>query len=236
NEAKGGEQKITEKHGGKFSLLGRECKAEEEGGVETTPGSPPLDVDDTGTPGCNGWEVNIVGSGQLGKSRSFQTPFFHSNYGIPYNITIQAAAPYQFNTAEGTTRSGLGLAEFGVKYRFYEDESRDLSVAVYPQLEFAIPGTSIADSDEGKGTLTKLPVLMSTKIGETSKGDVMLTANLGYNISTQPGTENYVSAALGVGFPLMNKLAVMLEGSTEQALTKNMANVREGVLKANLAL
>ena len=37
---------------------------------------------------------------------------------------------------------------------------------------------------------------------QTGRGNVMLTANLGYNISTQSGTENYLSASLGIGFPV----------------------------------
>jgi hypothetical protein len=137
---------------------------------------------------------------------------------------------------DGVSQSGFGLGELGIKWRFYEDESRDLSIAVYPQLEFAVPGTAGADSEEGDGTMTKLPVLVSTRIAETGKGNVMLTANLGYNISTQAGTENYLSASLGIGFPLTSRLAMMVEGSTEQAFGKNMEGVREGYYKANLGL
>ena len=80
------EDKLVDKPGGKFSLFGTECKAEDERGLETTPGSPPLDVDDPSTPGCNGWEGNIVTTGDLGKAMSFETPLFDINYGIGDNI------------------------------------------------------------------------------------------------------------------------------------------------------
>jgi hypothetical protein len=225
----------VEKAGGKFSLLGTECKAEEEG-LETTPGSPPLDVDDPGTPGCNGWEINIVTSGEFGRATEWETPLFDINYGIGDNIQLKFEIPYQISRLDGMSTAGFGRSEFGIKYRFYDDESRGRSIAIYPQLEFATPGMASSDGDGGVGTLTKLPVLFSTKLGETAKGDVMLTANAAYNISTELGTEHYASAALGVGFPLLSNVAVMIEGSTEQAFTKNVENVRERFYKANLGM
>ena len=229
------EEQVTAKEGGKLSLLGMECKSEEDS-LETTPGSPPLDVDDPDTPGCNGWEINVVTSGEIGKGMALETPLMDINYGIGDNIQLKYEVPYLFNKVDGVSTSGVGRAEFGIKYRFFEDESRDMSMAIYPQLEFAMPGTAAAEGDEGKGTLTKLPVLFSTKVGETSKGDVMLTANLGYNISTEPGAQSYVSAALGIGFPVMSKVAMMLEASTEQAASKDMEGVRAGLIKANIGL
>jgi hypothetical protein len=226
----------AETQGGTFSLLGRKCKADADAALETTPGSPPLDVDDPGTPGCNGWEINIVTSGEFGKGMDWETPLFDINYGVGDNIQLKFEIPYLVSQLAGVTTSGIGLAELGLKYRFYEDDSRDLSVAVYPQVEFAMPGTDVARGDEGGGTLTKLPVLLSTKVGETGKGNIMITANVGYNLSTQQATEHYVSAAFGVGFPLARNVAVMIEASTEQAFHKNMENVREGYVKANVGL
>jgi hypothetical protein len=225
--------KLGEKHeGGKFTLFGHECKAEEDE-LETTPGSPPLDVDDPGTPGCNGWEINIVTSGEFGKGMDWEAPLFDINYGVGDNLQLKAEIPYEYSRVDGESHSAVGRGELGIKYRFYEDESRDLAIAVYPQLEFAIPGTEAAD--EG-GTLTKVPVLFATKVAETSKGNVMLTANVAYNISSVPMTENYIAGAIGIGFPVTGKLAAMIEGSTEQALGNNMEDVREGYFKANLGL
>jgi hypothetical protein len=223
------------KETGKFKLLGRECKAEHEG-LETTPGSPPLDVDDPGTPGCNAWEVNIVTSGEFGKTQSWETPLLDINYGVGDNVQLKFEVPYGFSKTDDVSESGVGLAEIGVKYRFYENEASGVEIAVYPQVEFAIPGTAIADTEEGKGMLTKLPLLVAKKLGETSKGDIMLTANAGYNRPSSAMTTHYLSASLGIGFPLTSKLALMVEGSTEQAFAKNMEDVREGYFKANLGL
>jgi hypothetical protein len=228
-EPKDEDNKLAEKSGGKFSLLGTECKAEDDA-LETTPGSPPLDVDDPNTPGCNGWEVNIVTIGELGKAMSFETPLLDINYGIGDNIQLKVEAPFQFTRSEGATRSGVGAAEVGIKHRFFEDESRGMTIAVYPQLEFGIPGTAAAD--EGSPTI-KLPVLLSTKVGETGKGDVMITANLAYNMSTSADGRDHISAAFGIGFPLTSSIAMMIEGTTQQSLGNNMAGVRDSVYKAN---
>jgi hypothetical protein len=231
SEPKGEDSKLIDKPGGKFSLLGTECKAEDDSGPETTPGAPPLDIDDPNTPGCNGWEVNIVTSGDLGKAMSFETPLFDINYGIGDNIQLKVEAPIQFIHSDGVTRSGVGAAEIGIKHRFFEDESRGMTIAVYPQVEFGIPGTAAAN--EGSPIL-KLPALLSTKVGETGKGDVMITANLAYNLSTSADGRDYLSAAFGIGFPLTSSIAMMVEGTTVQSLGNNMAGVRETVYKANV--
>jgi hypothetical protein len=106
-----------------------------------------------------------------------------------------------------------------------------MTIAVYPQVEFAIPGTAAAD--EASGSLIKLPVLLATRVGETGKGAVMITANLGYNLSTSADTRDYISAAFGIGFPLTSSIAMMVEANTEQSLGTNMAGVRESLYKAN---
>jgi hypothetical protein len=221
---------------GKFSLLGTECKADGDGALDTTPGSPPLDVDDPGTPGCNGWEINIVASGEFGNNANGDTPLLDINYGIGDNIQLKYEIPYQLSRVDGASRAGVGRAELGIKYRFYDDESRDLSVAVYPQVEFAMPGTAANEDGDADALRIKLPLLFSTKVGETSKGDIMITANVGYNTSTAAESHDYISAAFGVGLPLMKNVALMLEASTEQAISKNVENVREGYFKVNLGL
>src|ERR1041384_7466611 len=126
HETKEGEHEISEKSG-HFSLLGHECKGEEDS-LETTPGSPPLDVDDTGTPGCNAWEVNIVTSGEFGKSMSLETPLLDINYGVGDNIQLKWEVPYLLNRVDGVSKAGVGAAEFGIKYRFYDNEQRDMTM------------------------------------------------------------------------------------------------------------
>lgn len=230
-DAKGEETKV-EKAGGKFSLLSTECKAEDDSVLETTPGAPPLDIDDPNTPGCNGWEVNIVTSGELGKAMSFETPLFDINYGIGDNIQLKVEAPFTVTRIDGVSKTGVGDAEVGIKHRFFEDESRDMTIAVYPQLEFAVPGA--ARSADYAGPTFKVPVLLSTKVGETSKGDVMITANASYNLATSSDAHDYIAGAFGIGFPLTRSIALMVEATTEQSLGRTMGSAREAVYKTNV--
>ncbi|HET7500280.1 MAG TPA: hypothetical protein VFK02_04730 [Kofleriaceae bacterium] len=227
------EDRGSDDAGGKFLLFGRDCKSHEEG-LETTPDSPPLDGDDTGTPGCNRWEIDLSTTAELGNGQTWETPLLEVNYGVGDNVELTLELPYQLNRVEGQTTHGFGAAELGIKHRFYQDRSKERALAFYPQLELAIPGTALADAEDG--FTVELPVLFSTRLAETGNGDIMLGVTAGYNVTTDEMSENYLSGAIGVGFPITRKLAVMVEGSTEQALTRNAADVREGYLKANLGV
>ena len=225
---------IDERAGGKFLLFGRDCKSERET-VEVSPDSPPLEIDDAATIGCNAWEFDIAATGELGNGQAWQTPLLEIDYGIGDNIELSLELPYQLNQIEGATTRGLGAAELGIKHRFYEDESRELGLAFYPQIELAVPGTSLADEEDG-GMTYELPFVFQTRLAKTGNGNVMFGASAGYSITTEPMTANYISAGLGVGYPVTSKLAVMVEGSTRQALGKNDDGVRKGYYKANLGV
>src|SRR5437764_774040 len=53
DEAHVSETSVATNH---FRLLTFKCTPDKQDGPESTPQSPPLDVDDPGTPGCNQWE------------------------------------------------------------------------------------------------------------------------------------------------------------------------------------
>jgi len=124
DEKTGEHEKSGEPEGGKFSLLSHECKAEQDE-LETVPGSPPLDVDDPATPGCNAWEVNIVTSGEFGKHQSWETPLLDINYGIGDNLQLKFEIPYEIEQADGMTHSGLGLSEVGLNHFAWRMASLD---------------------------------------------------------------------------------------------------------------
>ncbi|MBC7398045.1 MAG: hypothetical protein H7333_11430, partial [Bdellovibrionales bacterium] len=70
-----------------FHWLDSNCANESHELVETSPQSPPLDVDDPGTPGCNHWEINVVMSGNLSLTgKKYELPLLDINYGIGDNI------------------------------------------------------------------------------------------------------------------------------------------------------
>ncbi len=222
----------------RFHLLILKCEAEVSTGLETTPQSPPLNVDDPATPGCNKWEINVSANGDITKDeKSWQLPLLDINYGIGDNLQLKYEVPFIKNQADESSKTAIGSSKVGIKAMFFEDEDLKLELAVYPQVEFFTPNSEAIDQElETPGNITTLPLLLSKKIGETSQGDVILTANLGYNISSKSDTANFVSAAVGIGLPLLKFTSIMGELSTEQAVTKNSDDLREQLVKADLGV
>lgn len=222
----------------RFHLLSMKCEAEAGDSLETSPQSPPLDVDDPGTPGCNKWEINLLTNGDFTRAENkFELPLLDINFGIGDNLQLKYEVPMEKTQSSESSHSNVGNSKVGVKYMFFEDEESKLQVAFYPQMDFVTPGPKDSNIDlESSGNIVTLPFLLSKKIGETKKGDVMLTANVGYNISSRADTKNSVFLLTGIGMPLLKKISMMGELSTEQALKKNSDDIREQLVKANFGL
>jgi hypothetical protein len=77
-----------------FHWLTKNCNVEEGDEIETTPGSPPLTIDDPATPGCNNWEINLVLDGDISKDeKNFDLPVLDLNYGIGDNLQVKFEIP-----------------------------------------------------------------------------------------------------------------------------------------------
>jgi hypothetical protein len=218
-----------------FHLVDMKCTAEDSDELETTPQSPPLDVDDPGTPGCNRWEINVLVDGDITKhEKDWQLPLLDMNFGIGNNLQLKYEVPYINSDTDGTSQTAVGSSKFGVKEKFYEDEASELEIAFYPQVEFATPNSkAVKKGLESSGSITTLPLLVSKKIGEMENGNVMLSANISYNISAQDDTKNFATAAVGIGMPFYRRIAFMGELSTEQSMRKDKEDTREQLLKVN---
>jgi len=222
----------------RFHLLSMKCESEAGDSLETSPQSPPLDVDDPGTPGCNKWEINLLTNGDFTRAENkFELPLLDINYGIGDNLQLKYEVPMEKTQAADSSHSNVGNSKVGFKYMFFEDEESKLQLAFYPQMDFATPGPKDTNKDpESSGNIVTLPFLLSAKIGETKKGDVMLTTNVGYNVSSRADTKNSVFLLTGIGMPLSKKISMMAEFSTEQAMEKNSDDIREQLVKTNLGL
>lgn len=220
-----------------FHWLDTRCEAESHETVETSPQSPPLDVDDPGTPGCNHWEINVTMSGNLSiTEKRYELPLLDINYGIGDNLQLKYEVPNLTSKGQGDTVSIVGSSKIGLKYMFYENEDQ-LQLAFYPQFEFITPKSKAAERGfESPGNIYTLPLLVSKRIGKVAAGDVMMTSNLSYNLSTKPDTANFIGVATGVGMPISNKVSVMGEISTQQAMTRNNDDVREQLVKADIGM
>lgn len=180
--------------------------------VEMTVGSPPMQTEDTETPGSNHWEINVVLSGDVGSDeREVDAPSLDINYGLGDSVQLTYEVPYAFareELQEGTVGStgsvaanGVGDSVFGVKYRFYDNKDTGLSFAIYPQIQFRTPGGNRRVSD-GR-TVLIFPVVVTREFEHAS-----ISVNVGSESSA--GEERYF-ARFGVGRRLSSDVALLAE-------------------------
>ena len=188
--------------------------------VEMTVGSPPLITDDTETPGSANWEVNLVVSSMLSHNqRRFDAPLIDVNYGIGERVQLAYEVPYAIERGikhpvsggrTTTTERGVGDSQIGFKYRFYDDEARGLSFAVYPKIHVRTPGGRRTLSEGGTSFI--LPLLLTKEFARAS-----ISANLGVERSTEDDRTDYF-ASFGIGTRVTDRTAVLAEVAGEGLL------------------
>jgi hypothetical protein len=221
-----------------FSFVTFKCKPDKPDGPDSTAQSPPLDVDDPGTPGCKQWEINIVADGDLmSGQKNWELPLLDLNYGIGDNLQLKYEVPYVSQQGSEGNVSAIGEAKVGIKYMFYENEETDTQIAIYPQLSMvSVDPTAEKKSISTPGKIFTFPLLYTKKIGQNGMGNINLTANLGVNFSTKEDTSSFASAAFGVGVPVHKRIAWMAELSTEQAWGSDAFGTRQELVKVNTGL
>jgi hypothetical protein len=100
--------------------------------------SPPLIVNDPGTPGPGNWEINILSSFEHSSlTTEWEAIVFDVNYGVGERIqlTIESPLVYVWEKELNEFRGfdGLGV---GMKYRFLDQEDHGSDISVYPQFYF----------------------------------------------------------------------------------------------------
>jgi hypothetical protein len=169
--------------------------------VEMTVGSPPMFSEDTDTPGAGNWELNIAMGAEWARgARAIEFPVLDINYGLGDRVQLTYAVPYVFLHEPGASANGVGDSELALKYRFYDNEDRGISLAVYPQLRLHTPGASDAVSE---GRSWAVPVMLVSEFEHFS-----LTANLG--LQYEAG-ERSTFASFGGGRRLTDRLSVLAE-------------------------
>src|SRR5262245_24614538 len=140
--------------------------AEEEEAPESAVSSPPMEMDDPGTPGKQGIEVNFVQTRvKAGVGRGFES-LLDANYGIGDRIQLKYERPYVFEGEVGSAaQHGLGATELGVKWRFVDHNG--LEIAAYPQYTvddgFVLKDEN-GDPEPTEGRSTYLPLLVSKQV------------------------------------------------------------------------
>lgn len=219
--------------------------------IDATPQSPPLDTDDPGVPDNGVFEINYTTHADYAKpAQRIDLLTVDANYGVlPAIAGHQVPTQIKFEFPLAAARQagegfnvGLGAAAFGLKFNIYHDEHRGISLAVYPQLEFAASGSrSVEKGLADKGQTVILPVLVAREFHEFT---LVFNASLEKPVH-DPDRQTASQFGIGFGRALTRKVAAMIELRTESSLDfKNdrlvyvnaglLHGVRNIILYANL--
>jgi hypothetical protein len=181
--------------------------------IDATPQSPPLETDDPGVPDKGEYEINLLTEADFAADeRTVDMLAVDANYGIVLKgfghelpTQLKLEFPVVARAEHGDAyQMGLGTSAFGLKFNFYNDESRGLRVSVYPQIAFAAGG-SVEKSIAEPGQTLIVPLLVSHE----SKY-VTMVANAGVNKTIHdPGRDSTTELGFGIGRAFFRKLAVM---------------------------
>ena len=173
----------------------------------SAPQSPPLVVDDPGTPGPNIWEINFSLQSETSSSEKvFRWPLLDMTYGIGKTIQLKYEVPWTFTKDKSSKGlNGFANSQIGIKYNFLNVE--DVSLAIYPQQEFSTPNVFLYENSlKASGVVTTLPLLASFQIGSLT-----LCVNTGENFvsNASASEENGFFSGVGLGGPLTQSWSLM---------------------------
>jgi hypothetical protein len=181
--------------------------------IDATPQAPPLGIDDPGVPDNGEYEINLLTAVDLGADARTVSLFeIDANYGVVLHgwghdlpTQIKLEAPVVARAEHGHPyETGVGTSAFGLKFNFYNDESRGLRMAVYPQIEFSPAGSARRGVAEAGQTL-ELPFLLSHE----SKF-VTLVGNAGIDKPFHDSERKTTAdIGFGAGRAILRKLALM---------------------------
>lgn len=165
-------------------------------------GGPPLLTDDPGTPGNHNWEINLAVLPEIHRdSRDFELPLADFNYGAGEHTQIKFEIPLLVQWSDSSTHAETGDGNFGVKWRFVDQEKRGFDLSMYPQFIFNTIGHKrLVDS----GTHLLLPL----QIAKTFR-KFELNADGGYIINQHSIDE--LSFGLAAGYQTTKSLELLAE-------------------------
>lgn len=205
-------------------------QAEEAEDPESAVSSPPMAMDDPGTPGHMGIEVNFVGTFVTAGSARGTESLLDANFGIGDRWQLKYERPYVTMDEEGLAQQqGLGPTEIGVKWRFLD--SHGWQVAIYPNYLFddafkVMDEAGIPEESEGKAF--SVPLLVSKNVAHV----YTLAANVGYAQNIDHLSKD-CTGALGVGRALGANGRVLAEVFSErdENLVNRQTDVRVGIVE-----
>lgn len=214
----------------KVDLYGNEVVAEPVERPESSPSSPPLDTDDPGTPGTNGYEINFILNCDKSKDSRGCEAGIDAAFGIGESIQIRISKSRVQNSPTGEpTMNGYGTTDLGVKYRFYDKNG--LAIAVFPSYRFN-DGTRFQGNDgqpiEPDGRSIYLPLIISKEVGHYT-----IVVNLAAERNLDYSDKNAVFSSIAIGRALNYTTRVMAEVASERSTSflNRETTMRVGIVK-----
>ena len=201
--------------------------AQEEEAPESAVSSPPMEMDDPGTPGPRGVEVNFVGTlTRLGPGHSSEG-LLDANFGIGDRIQLKYERPYVTeHDGGGSFQQGLGATEIGVKWRFID--SHGLQMGFYPNYQFDDAFTlkdAEGNPEESEGRSVYYPLLVSQELNRV----YTLAFNYGYRRNLE-GLGNDHTVALGIGRAVGDgRVLAEVFSERDESFNNRQTDVRVGI-------
>ena len=191
--------------------------------IDATPQSPPLESDDPAVPGPGEFEINFTTDAEYAKTaQRVNLLSVDLNYGtrpIIFGYKLPTQIKFEFPITAGREAGqpvvvGPGAATFGIKLKFYDDEHRGISVAIYPQVGFS-SGEAMRKDLAPNGQTVILPLLVAREFHEFT---------FVFNSAIEKPVhdpERQAAAELGLAFgrAFTRKVAAMIELRTESSLS-----------------
>ncbi len=159
---------------------------------------PPYITDDPDPTELHHWEVYAFADGVFEERNYDGGAGLDLNYGVIDNVQLTATLPLDVDSA-ARPHVARGELEFGVKWRFFEDQKSGVSLAVFPRI-------ILPTSREGGRTSLLLPVW-----GSWSNDQWSVFGGGGYQLKWGAGTRDNVIEALAVTRKLGERLTVGAE-------------------------
>lgn len=169
---------------------------------------PPYITDDPVPTDTGHWEIYAFTDGQGLHSDVDADAGLDLNYGPVKGVQLTATLPLSFSHGAGQGwRSSTGDVELAVKYRFFDDERRGVSVAVFPR---AFLPTSTLQRDE------RTRILLPIWAEKDFAGGTSVFGGGGYELNPGPGNRNFWQAGLAVTQDLSKAVSVGGEVAWQQ--------------------
>jgi hypothetical protein len=164
---------------------------------------PPYLTDDPVPTDRGHWEVYAFTAGEGHRSTLDDDTGFDLNYGAVEGVQLTATLPLTFSHEQHEEwRGGTGDLELGIKYRFFHDERRGLSAAIFPRV--ILPTASHSPRE-------KTRFLLPLWLGKDFAGGTSVYGGGGYLINPGVGNRDFWQAAVAVTQDVRDGLSVGAE-------------------------